>query len=80
MNFLFICCVLGAWILISLFDISREANKIATERSIYKNKKGGTKPIINWTKLAIRSFFLLIICILIIYTMTEIISKIFITK
>lgn len=72
MNFLFVSCIIAAWMLISLFDIGIEANRIIIERKKWKKEKGGIKPMINWTRLAIRSIFLLIICVIVIYITPEI--------
>lgn len=77
LNFiLFVCCILGGWLLISLFEINREASKIIAAREEWGKTKGGVKPMVQWPKLAIRSFLLLIIGLLLIYSIPYIAADI----
>jgi len=73
---LFFFCVIGGWLIATLNNINKEATAIIVARKKWEGVKGGEKPAINWTGILSRSFFLLIIGVLIIYIAPEVMVKI----
>ena len=62
---LFTSCLILGWILATLFDMDIVGNKIISDRGIWKQTKGGLKPMIKWPILVLRSLLLFIVCLLI---------------
>lgn len=73
---LFFFCVIGGWLIITFNNINTEAVNVFLARKKWEETTGGEKPMINWSRIAIRSFLLLIMGVLIIYVVPEIAVKI----
>lgn len=72
---LFTICIMLGWILMTLFDTDIAGNRVMVDREIWKQTKGGVKPMIKWPILALRSLLLLIVCLLINHVAPDIYEK-----